>query len=80
MGTFVAFMAARAAGGQCGAVEVDHVRTASDPICGQLVRTLSTRVGLASAVATTIILLTMAGLAKLAATRPAWAPPRSRRS
>jgi hypothetical protein len=71
-GVAVTVAAGRAAGGQCGAMEVEHVRTVADPICSQLVRTLSTRMGVAAAVATVVIILTMAGLARLASRRPAW--------
>ena len=63
------FAAGRAAGGQCGAVEVGHTRSAADPVCDQLVRTLATRMGMASAVATVVIMVTMAGLARMAAGR-----------
>jgi hypothetical protein len=38
---------------------------AADPVCYDLVRTLSTRMGLAAALATTIIVLTMVGLSRL---------------
>jgi len=61
----VTYLASRAAAGQCGAVQLGTVRAAADPVCDQLVRTLSTRVGLAAGVATVVILLTMAGLARL---------------
>jgi hypothetical protein len=71
VGAVVTFVAARAAGGQCGAIELGHTRVAADPVCDRLVRTLATRMGMASAVATIVILLTMAGLARLAAGRPA---------
>ena len=68
MGLLVAIAAGRSAAGQCGAMELGGVRAAADPVCDHLVRTLSTRVGFAAGIATVVILLTMAGLARLAAT------------
>jgi hypothetical protein len=75
VGALVTFVAGRAAGGQCGAIEMGHTRVAADPVCDQLVRTLATRMGMASAFATIVILLTMAGLARVAAGRPAEGTP-----
>ena len=60
-GAGVTIAAGRAAAGQCGAIEVGGVRSAADPVCAQLVHTLSTRMGLAAALATVVIVLTMAG-------------------
>ncbi len=75
VGGVVTFLAGRAAGGQCGAIEVDNIRVAADPVCDQLVRTLSARVGLASALATVVIVLTMAGLRRTATARSTWGGP-----
>ena len=78
VGVLVTFAAGRTAGGACGALEAGQARVAADPICDQLVRTLSTRMGLASAIATVVIVLTMAGIARLNASQAGgtWRSPR----
>jgi hypothetical protein len=71
VGVLVTFAAGHSAAGECGVMEFGGVRAAADPVCDRLVRTLSTRAGFAAGIATVVILLTMAGLARLAAGQPA---------
>lgn len=63
VGGAVTAMAAWSGAGGCAAPSVPGV--APDPVCFDLVRTLSERIGVATAVVTVIMVLTMVGLARL---------------
>ncbi|HCO03407.1 MAG TPA: hypothetical protein DIT48_08635 [Actinobacteria bacterium] len=65
VGGAVTALAAWSGAGGCAGPEVPGV--APDPVCFDLVRTLSERIGVATAVVTVIMVLTMVGLAKLGA-------------
>lgn len=60
VGGLVGRAAASAGAGECGAVGP------TDAVCSQMVATLSRRVGLATAVMTAIVFLTVIGLSRLA--------------
>jgi hypothetical protein len=68
VGTLVAVVSALAGSGICSGPGPGSALSAGpvDRVCYQLVRTLSERVGLMSAGATAVIVLTMVGLSRLA--------------
>jgi hypothetical protein len=68
-GAVVAAAAAVSGAGMCAAPSVDPVISsgAADNVCYHLVRTLAERVGIATALVTAILALTVVGLSRLVA-------------
>jgi hypothetical protein len=68
VGTVVALASGASADGVCSGPPANRNTSANaaDRVCIHLVRTLSTRIGLMTACATAIIVLTMVGLSRLA--------------
>jgi hypothetical protein len=57
-----------------GACDPPDPSVAGDPVCYSLVRTLSERMGVAAAVATVVIVLTMVGLSRFSVDRAEGVP------
>jgi hypothetical protein len=63
VGGVVGAAAANAGAAECAG---SGIGVSTDPVCAQLVATLAPRLGLVTAAATTIIVLTLMGLSRLA--------------
>ena len=65
VGGLVAAAAAWAGSGMCDAPGLVPAGEGADPVCGQLVRSMAARTGIAVAVVTAVVVLTMVGLSRI---------------
>jgi hypothetical protein len=65
VGGLAAAAAAWAGGGMCDAPGLVAPGEPADPVCGQLVRSMATRTGIAVGLATVVVVLTMVGLSRI---------------